>query len=192
MPRSRGVKSFTTAPPMRISPEVGASRPAIIRSSVVLPEPEGPRRTRNSPSFVSRLMLLTAPCGPALNTLVRFLISTTAIEPPSAFRFALRPSRKDALVLRFGRLHRILRRFVAARHFREHRRNHPRLERLVNRRRRISRISDVRRPIEHVPQHFVLVRRVRSRIARDFLLQVRHQAREAREIIELPGLETLV
>src|SRR5580693_4830790 len=40
MPRSRGVRLLTTLPPIRISPEVGASRPAIIRNSVVLPEPD--------------------------------------------------------------------------------------------------------------------------------------------------------
>ena len=31
------------------------SRPAIIRSSVVLPEPDGPRNTTNSPDSISRL-----------------------------------------------------------------------------------------------------------------------------------------
>src|SRR5713226_10642742 len=80
MPRSRGVKSLTRRPPMRISPEVGSSRPAIIRSRVVLPEPEGPRRTRNSPSRLSRSTLATAPTFPRLNTLVSFLVSTTAMD----------------------------------------------------------------------------------------------------------------
>src|SRR3954471_5314731 len=34
---------------MRTSPESGQSRPAMIRSSVVLPEPEGPSSASNSP-----------------------------------------------------------------------------------------------------------------------------------------------
>jgi hypothetical protein len=36
---------------MMISPSVGCSRPAIMRISVVLPQPEGPRMTINSPFF---------------------------------------------------------------------------------------------------------------------------------------------
>src|SRR4029077_16300005 len=37
-------------PPMRISPELALSNPAMMRSSVVLPEPLSPRMVRNSPS----------------------------------------------------------------------------------------------------------------------------------------------
>ena len=40
-------------PPIRISPRV-SSRPATIRSAVVLPHPDGPTRTMNSPSATSR------------------------------------------------------------------------------------------------------------------------------------------
>src|ERR687889_675607 len=35
---------------MSTSPAVGSSRPAIVRSRVVLPQPDGPSRTRYSPS----------------------------------------------------------------------------------------------------------------------------------------------
>src|SRR5437764_831233 len=42
MRRSRGERSLTTRPPMRISPDVGASSPAIMRNNVVFPEPDGP------------------------------------------------------------------------------------------------------------------------------------------------------
>ena len=35
---------------MRISPELALSNPAMMRSSVVLPEPLSPRMVRNSPS----------------------------------------------------------------------------------------------------------------------------------------------
>ena len=38
------------APSSRICPELGSSSPAIIRSVVVLPQPEGPSSMKNSPS----------------------------------------------------------------------------------------------------------------------------------------------
>ena len=37
-------------PSTRISPSLGGSRPAIILSNVVLPQPDGPTTTTNSPS----------------------------------------------------------------------------------------------------------------------------------------------
>src|ERR1043166_1360628 len=153
MPRSRGVRSLTTRPPMRMSPEVGSSRPAIIRSRVVFPEPEGPRRTRNSPSRLCKSTLLTAPTFPRLKILVRFLVSTTAIAPPSL------PLREDAPHFLVRRLHRGLRRHLVLRRLREHRRDDEGVEHLVDRRRRVARVADVRRPIEHVAEDRVLVRR---------------------------------
>src|SRR6185312_6217446 len=45
--------SFTTRPPIAIVPPPISSRPAIIRSSVDLPQPEGPTSTQNSPSAMS-------------------------------------------------------------------------------------------------------------------------------------------
>ena len=39
-------------PPMRILPRVGNSKPAIIRSMVVLPQPEGPSRVTSSPPAI--------------------------------------------------------------------------------------------------------------------------------------------
>ena len=53
MLRSLGSTSFTTLPPIAISPAVIVSRPAIMRSSVDLPQPEGPTITMNSPSAMS-------------------------------------------------------------------------------------------------------------------------------------------
>src|SRR6185369_11778826 len=41
--------------PCHTSPEVCTSRPATIRSSVVLPQPEGPRKQTNSPCRIPRL-----------------------------------------------------------------------------------------------------------------------------------------
>src|SRR5690348_6003269 len=37
-----------------MSPALACSRPAIMRSKVVLPQPDGPRRTVNSPLLISR------------------------------------------------------------------------------------------------------------------------------------------
>jgi hypothetical protein len=54
MSRSAGSSlSLTTRPPMAISPPVISSSPATMRSSVLLPQPEGPTMTMNSPSAIS-------------------------------------------------------------------------------------------------------------------------------------------
>ena len=45
-------------------PEVGSSNPPIIRRVVVLPQPDGPRREKNSPSSTSRSMWSTAIASP--------------------------------------------------------------------------------------------------------------------------------
>src|SRR4051794_7901516 len=45
---------------MRIEPEVGCSKPAIIRREVVLPQPDGPSSDRNSPWYTSRSTSSTA------------------------------------------------------------------------------------------------------------------------------------
>src|SRR5262245_45843099 len=69
MSRSRGETPFTTWLPILIVPEVAFSNPAIRRSAVVLPHPEGPTRTRNSPSGTSRETSATAQIPPG-NSLV--------------------------------------------------------------------------------------------------------------------------
>src|SRR5262245_50911300 len=58
--RSRGATSLTRVPSIRMSPEVGSSSPAIMRMVVVLPQPEGPRRTKNSRSAMSSERSCTA------------------------------------------------------------------------------------------------------------------------------------
>ena len=40
---------------MKMSPEVGASSPAIMRRSVDLPQPDGPTSTTNSPSSIDEI-----------------------------------------------------------------------------------------------------------------------------------------
>ncbi len=52
MPRPRlcGATCVTSSPPMRTTPASGVTKPAIISSVVVLPEPEGPSSEKNSPA----------------------------------------------------------------------------------------------------------------------------------------------
>src|ERR1700736_3145174 len=84
MSRSFGCKWFTTRPPMAMVPPLTSSRPAIMRSVVDLPQPEGPTSTTNSRSLTSRLMSLTATTGPyAFCTLVR-MTSAIASDPQPA------------------------------------------------------------------------------------------------------------
>src|SRR5829696_240292 len=54
MSRSRGAIRLTSRSPMNTEPDEIASSPASIRNAVVLPEPDGPTRTMNSPSAMSR------------------------------------------------------------------------------------------------------------------------------------------
>ncbi len=54
MPRSRGGRWSTRRSPIQTSPVVGVSSPAMIRSSVVLPQPEAPSSTMNSWSRIVR------------------------------------------------------------------------------------------------------------------------------------------
>src|ERR1700761_4186843 len=53
MLRSAGSRSGTSRAPIAIDPDEVASKPAIIRNVVDFPQPEGPSRTRNSPSATS-------------------------------------------------------------------------------------------------------------------------------------------
>src|SRR3989449_10543324 len=81
IPRALGGTSPSTrSPPMWISPDVGRSSPGIIRSSVVLPEPEEPSRTRNPPSRIERSTPSTA--WSSAKCFLRFRISTPATVGP--------------------------------------------------------------------------------------------------------------
>src|SRR5215475_11695420 len=77
MSRSAARLNVTSSPPSRMRPEVGSSRPAIMRSVVVLPQPEGPSRTKNSPFSTTKLESLTAAKSPKL--LCRFSTRISAI-----------------------------------------------------------------------------------------------------------------
>ena len=63
MSRSFGGRSLTRLSPMRISPPLISSSPAIMRSSVDLPQPEGPTSTVNEPSAMS----MSTPCRMAVS-----------------------------------------------------------------------------------------------------------------------------
>src|SRR5215470_11511974 len=75
MSRSFGGTSLTTSPPIIISPSVMSSRPAIMRSVVDLPQPDGPTRTTNSWSAISRSMPRTASTSSKRLTILRNLTS---------------------------------------------------------------------------------------------------------------------
>src|SRR5262245_18291639 len=64
MSRSLGCSSLTRPPSMAISPSVIVSSPAIMLSRVDLPQPEGPTRTKNSPSSMAMSIPLRMCSGP--------------------------------------------------------------------------------------------------------------------------------
>src|SRR2546430_11021790 len=104
MPRALGGTSPSTrSPPMEISPAVGRSSPAIIRSRVVFPETEEPSSTRNSPSRIERSTPSTACRSP--NCFLKFRISMPATDG------ALAP-RLPAVRGRVGRLGEVYRRGI--------------------------------------------------------------------------------
>src|SRR3954463_3009872 len=60
MSRADARLNVTSSSPRKICPEVGSSRPAIMRKVVVLPQPDGPSRQKNSPSRTVKLESCTA------------------------------------------------------------------------------------------------------------------------------------
>src|ERR1700730_3723749 len=93
--RSLGGSRFTARPPMGISPPLMCSSPAIIRSSVDLPQPDRPTSTTNSSSPISMSMPSMTATGP--NTLRTPRISTDAVYAISLRqRFSERPVRARA------------------------------------------------------------------------------------------------
>ena len=83
MSRSFGSTWLTMRPSMAIVPPLISSSPAIIRSVVDLPQPEGPTRTMNSRSSTVRLISLTARTPEPLfsgKILSRFSMTTLAMR----------------------------------------------------------------------------------------------------------------
>src|SRR3569623_386970 len=68
---------MTSSPSMVMLPALGVSKPPIMRSSVDLPEPDGPSRHTSSPSPTVRLKLSTARTSPE-KSFVTPLMSRTA------------------------------------------------------------------------------------------------------------------
>src|SRR4051812_1062338 len=64
--RLSGGSLVTSRPRSRIVPLVGSSKPPIIRSVVVLPQPDGPSSEKNSPAAISSVTPSTARTAPKL------------------------------------------------------------------------------------------------------------------------------
>src|SRR3989442_13452532 len=84
MSRSLGGTRFTTLPPIAISPSVISSRPAIMRSKVDLPHPDGPTSAQRSPSAISTSTPRITWVVPKCLWTVR--IATPAKAPPLSLR----------------------------------------------------------------------------------------------------------
>ena len=64
MSRWLAASPVTSSSPNRIRPDDGFWNPAIMRSVVVLPQPEEPSSVRNSPGLTSRSRFFTAVMSP--------------------------------------------------------------------------------------------------------------------------------
>src|SRR5689334_5617335 len=80
MSRSLGCSSFTRRLSMTMSPSLTLSSPAIMLSSVDLPQPEGPTSTRNSPASTATSMPFKISVAP--NRFLTPLISSDAMSEP--------------------------------------------------------------------------------------------------------------
>lgn len=87
-PRSAGGMSFIRVSPINKSPLVMVSRPAIIRSRVDLPQPDGPTNTTNSPSWMSRLMSFDTTTSPQAFVTLR----SCTLAMPFSLRYNLSPT----------------------------------------------------------------------------------------------------
>ena len=89
MSRCEARLKVTSSLPRKICPEVGSSSPAIMRSVVVLPQPEGPSRQKNSPSLTVKLESFTA--VKSAKALCRFWTRISAMVRHPSVRVGLRP-----------------------------------------------------------------------------------------------------
>src|SRR5918992_2225081 len=86
MSRSRGRTPETSLSPMWIAPASSGSSPASMRSAVDFPDPDGPTRTRSSPSAMSRLRLSTAGVSVPGYVRVASIYLTSVTRAPSLDR----------------------------------------------------------------------------------------------------------
>src|SRR5580693_8233144 len=82
MSLSLGCTSLTSRPAISIRPPSSGSSPASIRSAVVLPDPDGPTSTMNSPSVMSRSSMSTAGLAPLAYTRLAPTYLTPAMGGP--------------------------------------------------------------------------------------------------------------
>src|SRR3989442_6793875 len=187
--RSRGGRSLTTRPPMRMSPLVCRSSPAIMRRSVVLPPPLGPRSPRNSPSWVCKSTPSTAVCSWKIFR-ISFVstvatggasrkeageTSTCEVSPGSTRtvscplparleQLALLPLCEDVAGLRLRFLDRVLGAHHALGRLGEHVVQDPLAVDVVDGGVGVARVAHVGRPVERVGEHRVLVGRLALRV----------------------------
>src|SRR5712671_4913576 len=83
MSRSFGWTVLTTRPPIEIVPEVMFSSPAISRSKVDFPQPEGPTSTTNCPSSIGTLTPCRISASPNDLRTSRMSTDAMALLPPS-------------------------------------------------------------------------------------------------------------
>src|SRR5579863_3455551 len=98
MSRSRASRWVMSAPPNRMTPSSGCSSPAIMRSRVDLPQPEGPSRTTNSPSSAVNEIWLTASREPnrlVMRSISRGMSAFNGSERESANQIFLRGGGED-------------------------------------------------------------------------------------------------
>src|SRR5689334_2328701 len=88
--------ALTDLPSIRTSPELMSSRPAIRRSSVDLPQPDGPTNTMNSPCAASRSMPWITGWAPKL--LVTVFNSRLAIIGPRSFQPRIGDAGRDVFL----------------------------------------------------------------------------------------------
>ncbi len=109
-PRLAGGVSVTSAPSIRMRPPVTSSSPAMSRSSVVLPQPEGPTKTTKEPSSISRSAPLMMSCDPKdfftpsrvmrAMGLPRFYFTAPKVRPRTSWRWLNQPSTRMGAMAR--------------------------------------------------------------------------------------------
>src|SRR6185369_12170074 len=85
MPRRAGGSAVTSLPPMNTWPALTPSSPAIRRSVVDLPQPEGPSSTTKRPAAASKLTPSTARADSHALVTPRKLIADNRIPPTQSY-----------------------------------------------------------------------------------------------------------
>ena len=103
--RLLGGVRLMSSPSIRIRPSLGVSNPASMRSRVVLPQPDGPRSAKNSPSSIARLTLSTAIIAPkrlvtfSKRMMVLAGVTTGFYTPPVSTLAMSLPCRRRAIAV---------------------------------------------------------------------------------------------